>query len=303
MGRFCKFCGNPLEDGMECSCEGAVKERQEAAPVDNVVNMTQETTSNNVENNQDTVVNNVPVTPVTNTQNNGQQYAGNGQPYAGNAVNNGSNIDAAKILADALNLAKEFLKNPFLTLKSAFVDNNKQSQLVSGCLSAIVMFVLMFMMFNYPIFDSGTKFKIAFSTVLFYAVTKAIYACGVYFFAKNQSKTVSYMSVLGLFSLTTILDTIILLIMILFMTFSFYEFVTIGLVFFFINNIISSVVITYIVFEENFVKTYRVSLILQLIMTCIVILLINMIGRNILMDMITNSFGSMDYLRMFRKLY
>ena len=31
MGRFCKFCGNPIEDGQECNCEGAVKERQEKA--------------------------------------------------------------------------------------------------------------------------------------------------------------------------------------------------------------------------------------------------------------------------------
>ena len=362
MGRFCKFCGNPIEDGQECNCEGAVKERQEKAassvsesanpveaPVNAEVSSTPEVTNDSgakanepVSAAQDSTVNtvdngtpeaakdsaaNAEVNNGADSENTGNSTVNNAastqQTPAAGTVNNaplpvpnaGStgqtgnsagkslNIDASKILKDTLGVTKSFLMKPFETLKSSFADNNKQSQLVAGGISAFIMFIFFIIMVNYPVFDAFTKFKIAFFLILSYVAIKAVYAFGVFIFAKKQTKPVSYLSVLGLCSLTTILDMIILFLVVIFMSLSLYMLSGICLVFLLVNNIMSSVVIAYIAFEENFVKTYRIGLLLQLIIVCIVILLLDILGRSILSGIYSSIFGNMNYMNMFGNVY
>ena len=309
MGRFCKFCGNPIEDGQECNCEGAVKERQEKAassvsesanpveeaPVNADANSAPEVTKDiEVKANESvSAVNNAPL-PVPNAGSTGQ---------TGNSAGKSLNIDASKILKDTLGVTKSFLMNPFEALKSSFAEKDKLSQLVTGGISAFIMFIFFIIMFNYPVFDAFTKFKIAFFLILSYVAIKAVYAFGVFIFAKKQTKPVSYLSVLGLCSLTTILDMIILFLVVIFMSLSLYMISGICLVFLLVNNIMSSVVIAYIAFEENFVKTYRIGLLLQLIIVCIVILLLDIVGRNILSSIYSSIFGNMNYMNMFGNVY
>lgn len=309
MGRFCKFCGNPIEDGQECNCEGAVKERQEKAassvsesanpvveaPVNADANSAPEVTKDiEVKANESvSAVNNAPL-PVPNAGSTGQ---------TGNSAGKSLNIDASKILKDTLGVTKSFLMNPFEALKSSFAEKDKQSQLVAGGISAFIMFIFFIIMFNYPVFDAFTKFKIAFFLILSYVAIKAAYAFGVFIFAKKQTKPVSYLSVLGLCSLTTILDMIILFLVVIFMSLSLYMLSGICLVFLLVNNIMSSVVIAYIAFEENFVKTYRIGLLLQLIIVCIVILLLDILGRSILSSIYSSIFGNMNYMNMFGNVY
>lgn len=362
MGRFCKFCGNPIEDGQECNCEGAVKERQEKAvssasetanpveaPVNAEVSSTPEVTNDSgaksnepVSAAQDSTVNtvdngtpeaakdsaaNAEVNNGADSENTGNSTVNNAestqQTPAASAVNNaplpvpnaGStgqtgnsagkslNIDASKILKDTLGVTKSFLMNPFEALKSSFADNNKQSQLVAGGISAFIMFIFFIIMVNYPVFDAFTKFKIAFFLILSYVAIKAAYAFGVFIFTKKQTKPVSYLSVLGLCSLTTILDMIILFLVVIFMSLSLHMLSGICLAFLLVNNIMSSVVIAYIAFEENFVKTYRIGLLLQLIIVCIVILLLDIVGRSILSSIYSSIFGNMNYMNMFGNVY
>ena len=309
MGRFCKFCGNPIEDGQECNCDGAVKERQEKAassvsesanpvveaPVNADANSAPEVTKDiEVKANESvSAVNNAPL-PAQNAGSTGQ---------AGSSAGKSLNIDVAKILKDTLGVTKSFLMNPFEALKSSFAEKDKLSQLVAGGISAFIMFIFFIIMFNYPVFDAFTKFKIAFFLILSYVAIKAVYAFGVFIFAKKQTKPVSYLSVLGLCSLTTILDMIILFLVVIFMSLSLYLLSGICLVFLLVNNIMSSVVIAYIAFEENFVKTYRIGLLLQLIIVCIVILLLDIVGRNILSSIYSSIFGNMNYMNMFGNVY
>ena len=309
MGRFCKFCGNPIEDGQECNCEGAVKERQEKAassvsesanpveeaPVNADANSAPEVTKDiEVKANESvSAVNNAPL-PVPNAGSTGQ---------TGNSAGKSLNIDASKILKDTLGVTKSFLMNPFEALKSSFAEKDKQSQLVAGGISAFIMFIFFIIMFNYPVFDAFTKFKIAFFLILSYVAIKAVYAFGVFIFAKKQTKPVSYLSVLGLCSLTTILDMIILFLVVIFMSLSLHMLSGICLAFLLVNNIMSSVVIAYIAFEENFVKTYRIGLLLQLIIVCIVILLLDIVGRSILSSIYSSIFGNMNYMNMFGNVY
>lgn len=309
MGRFCKFCGNPIEDGQECNCEGAVKERQEKAassvsesanpveeaPVNADANSAPEVTKDiEVKANESvSAVNNAPL-PAQNAGSTGQ---------AGSSAGKNLNIDAAKILKDTLGVTKSFLMNPFEALKSSFAEKDKLSQLVAGGISAFIMFIFFIIMFNYPVFDAFTKFKIAFFLILSYVAIKAAYAFGVFIFAKKQTKPVSYLSVLGLCSLTTILDMIILFLVVIFMSLSLYMISGICLAFLLVNNIMSSVVIAYIAFEENFVKTYRIGLLLQLIIVCIVILLLDIVGRSILSSIYSSIFGNMNYMNMFGNVY
>ena len=308
MGRFCKFCGNPIEDGQECNCEGAVKERQEKAassvsesanpvetPANADANSAPEVTKDiEVKANESvSAVNNAPL-PVPNAGSTGQ---------TGNSAGKSLNIDASKILKDTLGVTKSFLMKPFETLKSSFADNNKQSQLVAGGISAFIMFIFFIIMVNYPVFDAFTKFKIAFFLILSYVAIKAAYAFGVFIFTKKQTKPVSYLSVLGLCSLTTILDMIILFLVVIFMSLSLHMLSGICLAFLLVNNIMSSVVIAYIAFEENFVKTYRIGLLLQLIIVCIVILLLDIVGRSILSSIYSSIFGNMNNMNMFGNVY
>lgn len=309
MGRFCKFCGNPIEDGQECNCEGAVKERQEKAassvsesanpveeaPVNADANSAPEVTKDiEVKANESvSAVNNAPL-PAQNAGSTGQ---------TGSSAGKSLNIDVAKILKDTLVVTKSFLMNPFEALKSSFSEKDKLSQLVTGGISAFIMFIFFIIMFNYPVFDAFTKFKIAFFLILSYVAIKAVYAFGVFIFAKKQTKPVSYLSVLGLCSLTTILDMIILFLVVIFMSLSLYMISGICLVFLLVNNIMSSVVIAYIAFEENFVKTYRIGLLLQLIIVCIVILLLDIVGRSILSSIYSSIFGNMNYMNMFGNVY
>lgn len=341
MGRFCKFCGNPIEDGQECNCEGAVKERQEKAassvsesanpvveaPVNADTNSAPEVTTDSKATANETAVN-ADVNNETNSENKGSNNAVNNtestqQTPVASAVNNaplpaqnagstgqaGSsagkslNIDVAKILKDTLGVTKSFLMNPFEALKSSFAEKDKLSQLVAGGISAFIMFIFFIIMVNYPVFDAFTKFKIAFFLILSYVAIKAAYAFGVFIFAKKQTKPVSYLSVLGLCSLTTILDMIILFLVVIFMSLSLYMLSGICLVFLLVNNIMSSVVIAYIAFEENFVKTYRIGLLLQLIIVCIVILLLDIVGRSILSGIYSSIFGNMNYMNMFGNVY
>lgn len=309
MGRFCKFCGNPIEDGQECNCEGAVKERQEKAassvsesanpveeaPVNADANSAPEVTKDiEVKANESvSTVNNAPL-PVPNAGGTGQ---------TGNSAGKSLNIDASKILKDTLGVTKSFLMNPFEALKSSFAEKDKQSQLVAGGISAFIMFIFFIIMVNYPVFDAFTKFKIAFFLILSYVAIKAAYAFGVFIFTKKQTKPVSYLSVLGLCSLTTILDMIILFLVVIFMSLSLHMLSGICLAFLLVNNIMSSVVIAYIAFEENFVKTYRIGLLLQLIIVCIVILLLDIVGRSILSSIYSSIFGNMNNMNMFGNVY
>ena len=309
MGRFCKFCGNPIEDGQECNCDGAVKDRQEKAassvsesanpvveaPVNADANSAPEVTKDiEVKANESvSAVNNAPLPA---------QNAGSTR-QAGSSAGKSLNIDVAKILKDALGVTKSFLMNPFEALKSSFAEKDKLSQLVAGGISAFIMFIFFIIMVNYPVFDAFTKFKIAFFLIVFYLAIKAVYAFGVFIFAKKQTKPVSYLSVLGLCSLTAILDMIILFLVVIFMSLSLFMLSGICLAFLLVNNIMSSVVIAYIAFEENFVKTYRIGLLLQLIIVCIVILLLDILGRSILSSIYSSIFGNMNYMNMFGNVY
>ena len=309
MGRFCKFCGNPIEDGQECNCEGAVKERQEkaASSVSESANPVEEAPVNADANSAPDVTKDIEVkaNESVSAVNNAPlpaQNAGSTR-QAGSSAGKSLNIDVAKILKDTLGVTKSFLMNPFEALKSSFAEKDKLSQLVAGGISAFIMFIFFIIMFNYPVFDAFTKFKIAFFLILSYVAIKAVYAFGVFIFAKKQTKPVSYLSVLGLCSLTTILDMIILFLVVIFMSLSLYLLSGICLVFLLVNNIMSSVVIAYIAFEENFVKTYRIGLLLQLIIVCIVILLLDIVGRNILSSIYSSIFGNMNYMNMFGNVY
>lgn len=309
MGRFCKFCGNPIEDGQECNCEGAVKERQEkaASSVSETANPVEEAPVNADANSAPEVTKDIEVkanesvSAVNNAPLPAQNAGSTGQ--AGSSAGKSLNIDVAKILKDTLGVTKSFLMNPFEALKSSFAEKDKLSQLVAGGISAFIMFIFFIIMFNYPVFDAFTKFKIAFFLILSYVAIKAVYAFGVFIFAKKQTKPVSYLSVLGLCSLTTILDMIILFLVVIFMSLSLYMISGICLVFLLVNNIMSSVVIAYIAFEENFVKTYRIGLLLQLIIVCIVILLLDIVGRSILSSIYSSIFGNMNYMNMFGNVY
>ena len=309
MGRFCKFCGNPIEDGQECNCEGAVKERQEkaASSVSESANPVEEAPVNADANSDPEVTKDIEVkanesvSAVNNAPLPAQNAGSTGQ--AGSSAGKSLNIDVAKILKDTLGVTKSFLMNPFEALKSSFAEKDKLSQLVAGGISAFIMFIFFIIMVNYPVFDAFTKFKIAFFLILSYVAIKAVYAFGVFIFAKKQTKPVSYLSVLGLCSLTTILDMIILFLVVIFMSLSLYMLSGICLVFLLVNNIMSSVVIAYIAFEENFVKTYRIGLLLQLIIVCIVILLLDIVGRSILSSIYSSIFGNMNYMNMFGNVY
>ena len=301
MGRFCKFCGNPIEDGQECNCEGAVKERQEkaASSVSESANPVEEAPVNADANSAPEVTKDIEV-----KANESVSAVNNAPLPAQNAGSTGqAGSYAAKILKDTLGVTKSFLMNPFEALKSSFAEKDKLSQLVAGGISAFIMFIFFIIMFNYPVFDAFTKFKIAFFLILSYVAIKAVYAFGVFIFAKKQTKPVSYLSVLGLCSLTTILDMIILFLVVIFMSLSLYMLSGICLVFLLVNNIMSSVVIAYIAFEENFVKTYRIGLLLQLIIVCIVILLLDIVGRNILSSIYSSIFGNMNNMNMFGNVY
>ena len=164
MGRFCKFCGNPIEDGQECNCDGAVKERQEKAassvsesanpveeaPVNADANSAPEVTKDiEVKANESvSAVNNAPLPA---------QNAGSTR-QAGSSAGKSLNIDVAKILKDALGVTKSFLMNPFEALKSSFAEKDKLSQLVAGGISAFIMFIFFIIMVNYPVFDAYTAF-------------------------------------------------------------------------------------------------------------------------------------------------
>jgi hypothetical protein len=309
MGRFCKFCGNPIEDGQECNCEGAVKERQEkaASSVSETANPVEEAPVNADANSAPEVTKDIEVkanesvSAVNNAPLPAQNAGSTGQ--AGSSAGKSLNIDASKILKDTLGVTKSFLMNPFEALKSSFAEKDKQSQLVAGGISAFIMFIFFIIMVNYPVFDAFTKFKIAFFLILSYIAIKAAYAFGVFIFTKKQTKPVSYLSVLGLCSLTTILDMIILFLVVIFMSLSLHMLSGICLAFLLVNNIMSSVVIAYIAFEENFVKTYRIGLLLQLIIVCIVILLLDIVGRSILSSIYSSIFGNMNYMNMFGNVY
>ena len=179
MGRFCKFCGNPIEDGQECNCDGAVKERQEKvassvsesadpveeAPVNADANSAPEVTTdskamanetavkadvNNETNSENKGSNNAvnntestQQTPVASAVNNAPLPAQNAgsTSQAGSSAGKSLNIDVAKILKDTLGVTKSFLMNPFEALKSSFAEKDKLSQLVAGGISAFIMFI------------------------------------------------------------------------------------------------------------------------------------------------------------------
>lgn len=332
MGRFCKFCGRPIEGDRECDCEGAVNERQNSMPVQtNDMNYEEQTSAvgnpgNNVQSNSENV-------SATNTQNNyvnnegyansassanNANYGGqgipvnnvnyNGQQFTGGGANNkpdGAGINVQNVFEDILNVTKTFIKNPFECLKSNFNTGNQKNQLLTGGVAAIIMVLLIMFILNSPIIPTGARFKVALLSVVFYVAIKAIYALLVYLFAKNKNPNINYMAVLGMCSLTAIIDVFILLVVLIMRFLTLYEMVALGILFFVICNVLSSIVIAYIAFGEDIGRTYKLSLIIQFIMVCIVTFLVYVIARKIFVDIIQKAMmeGMSNSFNMFKHIY
>ena len=333
MGRFSKFCGRPIEGDRECDCEGAINERQNSMPVQlNDMNYEEQTSAaSNVGNNneqsnpedvsvaneQNNYVNNTGYinsgssvnnsnyegqgNPVNNVNYSGQQFTGgtsNNQP-------NGAGINVQNVFEDILNVTKTFIKNPFECLKSTFNSNNQKNQLLTGGVAAVIMILLIIFILNSPIIPVGARFKISLLSVLFYSAIKAIYALLVYLFAKNKNPNIRYISVLGMCSVTAIIDVLILFIVLIMMFLTLYEVVALGILFFVIGNVLSSIVIAYIAFGEDIGRTYKLSLILQFIMVCVVTFLVYVIARRIFVDIIQKAMmdGMSNSLNMFKYIH
>ena len=140
---------------------------------------------------------------------------------------------------------------------------------------------------------------------MFYSAIKAIYALLVYLFAKNKNPNIRYISVLGMCSVTAIIDVLILFIVLIMMFLTLYEVVALGILFFVIGNVLSSIVIAYIAFGEDIGRTYKLSLILQFIMVCVVTFLVYVIARRIFVDIIQKAMmdGMSNSLNMFKYIH
>lgn len=263
MGTFCKYCGKEL-DGGECNCEGAVKER-EATSSENNSSSTLDTGN------------------TTNTKNKGS----------------GINIDISKVTENIdtvalMTLVKNFFKSPLNALKSAFNEKNKTVQFTIGGGSLLIIFIMSFLLFNIPYVETGFKFKMAFYAILGFSVTKTVYAFGVSIFAKKKSEA-HYVSILAMFSVTLLFDALMTVIQTLLVRLSLNLLSSASLAFWGAGTLILSLIGAYVVYEEDFEKTYKITLLLQLIMAILVMFVISTIAKGMLSSLIS-SFSPMGSL-------
>lgn len=199
---------------------------------------------------------------------------------------------AMKALNDAKTLFISFMKQPIATLESAFIEENKLPQLLMGALYAIVLFLCILIRSA----GVGNAFGGSIMLTLVFCIVKLLYVSLVYFF--NRKNGVKFKSVLSLFCLISIPETICVLVFFLLSfiaTSAFMGLVIVGLMLF-VSAIISNTIAAAIVFKENKDKFFWFYMLINFI----VIMLMAFFLKAVVISSIQTAVSSLgSYLRYF----
>lgn len=189
-------------------------------------------------------------------------------------------------------LFMSFVKQPIATMESAYVEDNKRPQLLIGALYAIVLFLCIFI----KAAKLGNAFGGSIMLTLVFCIVKVLYVTLIYLF--NRKNNIKFKSVLSLFCLISIPETICILVIFL-LSFvassAFTGLVIVGLMLF-VSAIISNTIAAALVFKDNKDKFYWSYMLINFI----VIMIMSLFLRTVVISSIGTALGSlggyMNYL-------
>ena len=261
---FCKYCGSQLEEGQECSCEGAQAAKNAAV---NPQPQAQETQAQE------------PQAQATQTQ---EQPQPQPQPQA-QTVNVAPNqtAEAAKAVAinvggQLLDVIKKFFTAPIELMEEAYTSTSQIAQYV--ILGIFVVFSLLFTSLYMSVADSPFLVGLAITASL--VAIKFVFSV-IAFLTKDTEGT--FANAIGLFSITTIPGTIFVLLIFIFSKMSF----VVGELSLLVIWLIVDSIYSYLAFNTMIKKSKTKALNVFIIIAVVVTFIAVAIGYNKVVELVT----------------
>lgn len=249
MAKFCKYCGKPITEGGGCDCSQAVA-----------------------------------VSPV------GRQAMEQGQAKP--------NIQMDGVLEkvkETGNLFLSFFTRPADTMQKALHTEDKIPQYLAAGLFAVVMFIMVGLIakndtiaFMLEMADKSA-FSIAAILVIGFFIVRGIYAGAVYALAQKDNSAVQLPSVIGLFSMTFCLDTVMMILLMAASMISLAELQIAILLFWSVGTMLTAYLATWTVLGGQTEKAYQITMILHIILLIVLVF----IARGMCMKLIEAGMGAM----------
>jgi hypothetical protein len=299
MAKFCKYCGTPLGEGQVCGCAGAQAERaQKAAYATGTPANNQGAAYGAGPMNNQGTVNGTATSAAYGTYTAGAAgQTVNAAAGIQNMAENPSAQKAKNIFMDTVNIFKSYLLTPVKAMEDALSSTDKIPQFLVAAVFAVLMLIAVSAVcggksMKYVLSAAGIgTFRIFFTFTLLFIGTRAAYSCVAGLFAKKQNETLDMVSCLGLFSTTFVVDIIMLILTGICSIVFPVEILTALVITWMISTAVTSSMATWVVFGEKMEPTYRLTLVMQLVLWILLIFIMKGIGARMLETAIS-SFSS-----------
>lgn len=204
-------------------------------------------------------------------------------------------VSFAKIVKGVKELAINFFRQPEITLLDSVKEQNKIIQFSIAALYVAVTLILFTIM--------GCTKSIGFPksfgyTILFLLVIvglKAAYASAIYLFTKKLNQGMSYLSMLGLFSITFTLDLVFSILTFIFVAASSIELTVAVFLLWIAMEAVLSFFTTSLFYAGNLRVSFYVTLLLQTILLVLVALFMRLAVSNLFSGMVNNFMYGIGY--------
>lgn len=253
MAKFCKYCGKQLTNGF-CDCAQAAAEAEERARAQVIAAME----ANSEAKPQST---SEPV-----LQQAGQAF----QKTAQSIQQSQQAKQATQRLGQMKDLLVEFVKHPSAAMQYAAQETDKMPQYLITALFAVFALICGCIMLRSDAFK-GSRFGMSLMMAVAVIVIRLVYAGGTYVMVKRQNAAIKLNAVIALFSMTLFVDTIMILLILITSVISLYELAFAFVLFWMVSTVVLAFLAVWVLNGRNMENAVRVSLLLQLILTIILV--------------------------------
>lgn len=258
MAKYCKYCGKQLNDGV-CDCLKAVSAAEAKAKAQVIAAM---------QANEQT-----------------EQFEEAEKDFSQKL----KEFNYLELLNNMKKLIIDSFTLPIATLEKAMWSRDKISQYMMTAVFAIIMLLAICIMGSNTIIK-GHVFSIWFSLVIASLALRYAYAGGVYLIIKRKDESLKLNTVMALFSVLFIFDTLMVLIIMLLTLLSLYELSAAALLFWLIISAVLSYLATVTLAGHNEEISFKITLVLQLAVMIISIIAIRAYVSSLISSMM-NSLG------------
>lgn len=267
MAKFCKYCGKPIPEGGACGCPQAVMAASRQTMREQACAGSQ----------------------AAGASSQAQVLAGQMQRQAAQQTLSGTQAgDAAEKLKETGGLMLSFFTRPADTMQHALRAADKVPQYLTAAVFAVVLFIMTAVIaqndtvaFMLQMADKGVL-SVALPLLVSFLAVRGIYGAAVYGLSRKISPSVRFSAVMGVFSLTFCLDSMLVVLLMAASLISLVELQLALILFWGLGSMMTAYLATWAVLDGQTGKAWQMTIVLHIVLLIVLVFAAHGIGGRLL---------------------